>query len=200
MPALKSSFPAYEFLRQLTAKYQRRGPKPSEIYEDPRNEHLLVWIGAPEYGRLYPRSMAAVSPWDSSVQGGDAGWEGIRVYRGKILSLDKHLKRLMRSAKALGFKNVHTKEQVTEAIFQTLAANGMRNNAHMRLTLTRGEKCTSSMNPEFNVYGTTLVRKVSKGCVRIIFGYFLTVSCRSSFLNGNLQRERQPMITQRELP
>ncbi|KAL3945505.1 MAG: hypothetical protein SGBAC_000404 [Bacillariaceae sp.] len=157
MPALKSSFPAYEFLRQLTAKYQRRGPKPCEIYEDPRNEHLLVWIGAPEYGRLYPRSMAAVSPWDSSVQGGDAGWEGIRVYRGKILSLDKHLKRLMRSAKALGFKNVHTKEQVTEAIFQTLAANGMRDNAHMRLTLTRGEKCTSSMNPEFNVYGTTLI-------------------------------------------
>ena len=174
MPALKSSFPAYEFLRQLTAKYQKRGPPPSEIYEDPRNEHLLVWIGAPDHGRLYPRSMSAVSPWDSSVQGGDAGWEGIRVYRGKILSLDKHLRRLTRSAKALGFKNVHTKEQVTEAIFQTLAANGMRDNAHMRLTLTRGEKCTSSMNPDFNVYGTTLVRIVSKGCVRIILWLFLT--------------------------
>jgi branched-subunit amino acid aminotransferase/4-amino-4-deoxychorismate lyase len=73
------------------------------------------------------------------------------------MSLDKHLRRLMRSAKALGFKNVHTREQVTEAIFQTLAANGMRNDAHMRLTLTRGEKCTSSMNPAFNVYGTTLI-------------------------------------------
>lgn len=105
--------------------------------------------------------MAAVSPWDSSVQGGDAAWEGIRVYRGKILSLDKHLRRLMRSSKALGFKNVHTKAQITDAIFQTLAANGMRDNAHMRLTLTRGEKCTSSMNPNFNVYGTTLVRLLS---------------------------------------
>jgi len=73
------------------------------------------------------------------------------------MSLDKHLRRLFRSAKALGFKNVHTKEQVIEAIFQTLAANGMRNGAHMRLTLTRGEKCTSSMNPDFNVYGTTLI-------------------------------------------
>lgn len=73
------------------------------------------------------------------------------------MSLDKHLRRLFRSAKALGFENVHTKEQVEEAIFQTLAANGMRNNAHMRLTLTRGEKCTSSMNPVFNVYGTTLI-------------------------------------------
>jgi branched-subunit amino acid aminotransferase/4-amino-4-deoxychorismate lyase len=157
MPALKSSFPAYEFLRQLTTKYTKRGLA-NKIYEDPRNEHLLVWIGAPEHGRLFPRSMAGVSPWDSGVQGGDACWEGIRVYRGKILSLDKHLRRLARSAKALGFQNVHTKEQVTEAIFQTLAANGMRDHAHMRLTLTRGEKSTSTMNPNFNVYGTTLVR------------------------------------------
>ncbi len=81
----------------------------------------------------------------------------IIVYNGRIMSLDKHLRRLMRSAKALGFDNVHTKEQITEAIFQTLAANGMRNDAHMRLTLSRGEKCTSSMNPAFNVYGTTLI-------------------------------------------
>ena len=73
------------------------------------------------------------------------------------MSLDKHLRRLMRSAKALGFENVHKKEEITEAIFQTLAANGMRNDAHMRLTLSRGEKCTSSMNPAFNVYGTTLI-------------------------------------------
>eukprot|EP00522_Entomoneis_paludosa_P001100 CAMPEP_0172466876 /NCGR_PEP_ID=MMETSP1065-20121228/57343_1 /TAXON_ID=265537 /ORGANISM="Amphiprora paludosa, Strain CCMP125" /LENGTH=277 /DNA_ID=CAMNT_0013223831 /DNA_START=36 /DNA_END=866 /DNA_ORIENTATION=+ len=101
--------------------------------------------------------MAGVNPWDSSVQGGDATWEGIRVYRGKILSLEKHLRRLSKSAKALGFENVHTKEEITEAIFRTLAANGMRDSAHMRLTLTRGEKCTSSMNPKFNVYGTTLI-------------------------------------------
>lgn len=157
MPALKSAFPAYGFLRQLTNKHAKRGPSPNKMYEDPRNEHLLVWIGAPEQGRLYPRSMAGVSPWDSGVQGGDGCWEGIRVYRGNILSLDKHLRRLMRSAKALGFQNVHTKQQIVEAIFQTLAANGMRDHAHMRLTLTRGEKYTSSMNPNFNVYGTTLV-------------------------------------------
>lgn len=157
MPALKASFPAYEFLKQLTTAYKVRGPPPEKIYEDPRNENLLVWIGAPNTGRLIPRDMAGVSPWDSSVQGGDGCWEGLRVYRGKILSLDKHLRRLFRSAKALGFENVHTKEQVIDAIFRTLAANGMRDQAHMRLTLTRGEKCTSSMNPGFNVYGTTLI-------------------------------------------
>jgi hypothetical protein len=157
LPALHASFPAYEFLRRLTTSYGQRGPPPSKIYEDPRNEHLLVWIGAPNRGRLMPRDLAGVSPWDSSVQGGDACWEGIRVYRGKILSLEKHLSRLFRSAKALGFQQVHTKEEVIEAIFRTLAANGMRDSAHMRLTLTRGEKCTSSMNPNFNVYGTTLI-------------------------------------------
>jgi hypothetical protein len=97
------------------------------------------------------------SPWDSSVQGGDACWEGLRIYRGKILSLEKHLKRLFRSAKALGFENVHTKDQVTDAIFRTLSANGMRDGGHIRLTFSRGEKCTSSMNPQFNVYGTTLI-------------------------------------------
>ena len=78
MPALQISLPAYLFLSQLTQSYQQRGPPPIEIYEDPRNENLLVWIGAPKRGRLLPRSMAGVSPWDSSVQGGDGAWEGLR--------------------------------------------------------------------------------------------------------------------------
>jgi hypothetical protein len=77
------------------------------------------------------------------------------VYRGKILSLDKHVHK---SAKALGFGGeIHTAAQVQEAVFRMLAANGMRDGAHMRLTLSRGEKNTSSMNPGFNVYGTTLI-------------------------------------------
>ena len=157
MPALKASFPAYEFLKHFTRGHSKRGPPLEKLYEDPRNEHLLVWIGAPGRGRLLPRDMAGVSPWDSSVQGGDAAWEGLRVYRGKVFSLEKHLRRLFRSAKALGYENVHTKEEVIEAIFKTLAANGMRDQAHMRLSLTRGEKYTSSMNPKFNVYGTNLI-------------------------------------------
>jgi branched-chain amino acid aminotransferase group I len=157
LPVLRVSLGAFNFLKQLTHRYKLRGPAPSEIYEDSRNENILAYIGAPGYGRLVPRDMASISPWDSSVQGGDAAWEGIRVYRGKILSLERHLKRLFKSAKALGFRNVHSKEEVIEAIFRTLAANGMRDGAHMRLTLTRGEKCTSSMNPNFNVYGTTLI-------------------------------------------
>ncbi|GKY98567.1 hypothetical protein MPSEU_000813500 [Mayamaea pseudoterrestris] len=157
MDALRASMPAYQFLKTLTRGYQTRGPPAATTYEDARNEHLLVHVGAPGRGQLVPREMAGVSPWDSAVQGGDAAWEGLRVYRNKILHLDKHLKRLFRSAKALGFENVHTKEQVVDAIFRTVAANNMRDGAHIRLTLTRGEKYTSSMNPLFNVYGTTLI-------------------------------------------
>ena len=160
LPALRASLPAYDFLQRQSHSYTTRGPPVEELYEDARNEHVLVWIGAPGRGRLVPRELASISPWDSSVQGGDAAWEGLRVYDGKILHLDKHLQRLVRSAKALGFYEtgkVHSPEEVTEAITRTLAANGMRDGAHMRLTLTRGEKYTSSMNPKFNVYGTTLI-------------------------------------------
>lgn len=157
LPALRASLPAYQLLQTFTTSYRNRGPPPDTIYEDVRNQNILVYIGTPGRGRIIPRDMAGVNPFDSAVQGGDAVWEGLRVYRGKILSLDKHLRRLFDSAKALAFANVHTRDQVMEAIFQVLAANGMRDGAHMRLTLTRGEKCTSSMNPKFNVYGTTLI-------------------------------------------
>lgn len=98
-----------------------------------------------------------MSPFDSAVQGGDAVWEGLRVYNGKILSFERHLKRLFNSAKAMAFNNVHTMHDVKDAVFQTLAVNGMQSEAHVRLTLTRGKKTTSSMNPKFNVYGTTLI-------------------------------------------
>jgi protein-lysine N-methyltransferase EEF2KMT len=67
---------------------------------------------------MYPRTLSSMSPFDSGVQGGDGVWEGVRVYRGKIFKLERHLKRLFDSAKALDFKNVHTKEQVKDAIFR----------------------------------------------------------------------------------
>lgn len=108
-------------------------------------------------GQLVPRADAKVSVFDSSVQGGDAVWEGLRVYKGRIAELDGHLRRLQNSAKTLAFEGVPSSDEVREAIFATLQANGMHDEAHIRLTLTRGEKVTSGMNPRFNQAGCCLI-------------------------------------------
>lgn len=120
---------------------------------DPRNKDILVGID----DQLVPRADAKVSVFDSSVQGGDAVWEGLRVYRGRIALFDEHLRRLRDSAHALAFEGTPNTDEIRQAVFRTLEANGMRDDAHIRLTLTRGEKITSGMNPRFNQSGCTLI-------------------------------------------
>ncbi len=120
---------------------------------DPRNAEILVHVG----GGLQPRREAKVSVFDSSVQGGDAVWEGLRVYQGRIFRLNAHLDRLFASARALHFASVPDRAEVKQAIFETLAANGMRDGVHVRLTLTRGVKVTSGMSPLLNRAGPCLI-------------------------------------------
>jgi branched-chain amino acid aminotransferase len=120
---------------------------------DPRNANIKVHVG----GKLVPRDNARVSVFDSSVQGGDAVWEGLRVYDEGIFCLDRHLDRLQASAHALAFTDIPDKASIRRAIFETLEANGMRNNTHIRLTLTRGEKVTSGMDPRLNTKGSCLI-------------------------------------------
>lgn len=122
-------------------------------HPDPRNADILVCVN----GQLKPRAEASVSVFDSVVQGGDAVWEGLRVYNGRVAALDGHLQRLQNSAKSLAFADVPSSDEIRAALFETLEANGMRDNAHIRLTLTRGEKVTSGMNPRFNQSGCTLI-------------------------------------------
>ena len=126
--------------------------RPEEL-ADPRNAEIQVWVG----DRLWPRDEARVSVFDSSVQGGDAVWEGLRVYDGKVFRLGDHLARLLASARALRFEPLPDLDEVRRALFATLAANGMRDAAHVRLTLTRGPKTTSGMSPRFNRKGTCLI-------------------------------------------
>jgi branched-chain amino acid aminotransferase len=120
---------------------------------NPKNANLLVHVG----GKLLTREQAKVSVFDSSVQGGDAIWEGLRVYRNGIFCLDRHLARLEASAHALAFVDVPTKAEIKKAIHETLEANGMRDETHIRLTLTRGEKVTSGMDPRLNTKGSCLI-------------------------------------------
>ena len=120
---------------------------------DPRNADILVHVN----GELKPRAEAKISVFDSSVQGGDAVWEGLRVYQGKIADLDRHLDRLFASAHALAFAGAPGRGEVKRAIFETLKANGMNDGVHIRLTLTRGEKVTSGMSPHWNRSGCALI-------------------------------------------
>ena len=120
---------------------------------NPKNDDIFIYVG----GTLYPRAEAKVSVFDSVVQGGDAVWEGIRVYDGRVFCLDKHLRRLRDSAHAMAFKSVPSSETVKQAIFETLKANDMRDGVHIRLTLTRGEKITSGMDPRLNQKGCCLI-------------------------------------------
>ncbi|WP_347373395.1 aminotransferase class IV [Aequorivita sp. Q41] len=120
---------------------------------NPKNDNIQVFIK----DTLYPRSEAKVSVFDSSVQGGDAVWEGLRVYPEGVVCLDKHLTRLHESAKTLAFTDIPSKEFIKKAIKQTLDANGMTDDTHIRLTLTRGEKITSGMDPRLNQNGSCLI-------------------------------------------
>ncbi|RZC81281.1 hypothetical protein C5167_043883 [Papaver somniferum] len=152
---LEESLPFYNMLRKKTRRTcSVIGPSlPLPPLPVPANDKILVWVG----NEIVPRDSAKVSVFDSVVQGGDAVWEGLRVYSGRVFKLDEHLDRLSDSAKALAFVNVPTREEIKKAIFITLISNGMFENAHIRLTLTRGKKVTSGMSPAFNLYGCTLI-------------------------------------------
>lgn len=127
--------------------------RPEPTLPDPRNADIRVYID----GAIVPREEARISVFDSVVQAGDAVWEGLRVYDGKVAELDAHLDRLFDSAHAMAFQEVPSRAAVKQALFDTLRANGMHDGVHIRLTLTRGKKVTSGMNPKWNQYGPTLI-------------------------------------------
>jgi branched-chain amino acid aminotransferase len=120
---------------------------------NPKNRDILVNIN----GRLVHRDQAGISPFDSAVQGGDAVWEGLRVYSGRIFRLREHLERLRHSAQALAFSEIPPHEIIIARIRETLTANRMTDGVHIRLTLTRGVKITSGMDPRLNQSGPTLI-------------------------------------------
>lgn len=118
-----------------------------------KNKDLIVSIN----GVLVHRDKAGISPFDSAVQGGDAVWEGLRLYNDRIFRLREHLDRLRDSALALAFRDIPMHEAIVGHLRAVLAANGMRDGVHVRLTLTRGVKYTSGMDPRINNAGPTLI-------------------------------------------
>ncbi len=106
---------------------------------------LLVYVN----GQLVPRSEAQVSVFDAGFQSGDGTWEGLRIYHGRVFELDAHMNRLCDSAKALSMEVPLSRPQLDDALFETLRANELYHDAHVRLMVSRGERRTSGMDPTF---------------------------------------------------
>lgn len=119
---------------------------------DARNRDLIVCIN----GKLVHRDQAGVSPFDSAVQNGDAVWEGLRLYRGRVFRLQPHLDRLRKSAEMLGYAGYPDDDFIVRNLQKTFEANRMSDGVHARLTISRGLKYTSGLDPRINRFGCSL--------------------------------------------
>ena len=124
-----------------------------EAVPDRRNEEVFVYIN----GEFLPRAEAKVSVFDSGFLVGDGVWEGIRLHEGEFAFLDHHLDRLFQGAKAVGIQIGMTREELTDALRETVRRNGMTDDVHIRLMVTRGDKKTPSQDPRLVVGGPNVV-------------------------------------------
>lgn len=124
-----------------------------DFRKDDRNASILININ----GELFPRDQAVVSVFDSGFILGDGIWEGLRVHRGKIPFLNRHMKRLWEGAAALDLDMGMSREALVERLYQTLEANGMEEDVHIRLMVTRGIKSTPYQDPAVTISGPTIV-------------------------------------------
>ena len=130
---------------------QQRGTH--EAVPDRRNEQVLVYIN----GAFFRREEAKVSVFDSGFLVGDGVWEGLRLHGGDFAFLDAHLDRLFGGAKAIGLEIGMTREEVTAVLHETVRRNGMTDDVHVRLMVTRGDKKTPSQDPRLVVGGPNVV-------------------------------------------
>jgi branched-chain amino acid aminotransferase len=124
-----------------------------EFHDDPRNADIRIWVN----GALKARNEAVVSVFDSGFVLGDGVWEGLRVVGGHPVFLEPHLDRLYEGAKAIALDIGLSRTELTQAIYATLAANGMTDGVHMRLMVTRGIKRTPYQDPRVTVGPATIV-------------------------------------------
>ena len=121
--------------------------------EDERNQSILIWVN----GRLVPRGEAVVSVYDSGFMLGDGVWEGLRLHDGCVTFLNEHLDRLFEASAFIGLDIGLSRKDLADAVYRTLAANGMQTNAHLRLMVTRGPKRRPFQHPHLSDSGPTIV-------------------------------------------
>jgi branched-chain amino acid aminotransferase len=120
---------------------------------DPRNASILININ----GELKPRAEATVSVFDSGFMLGDGVWEGLRLHKGSLAFLDRHLDRLFEGAKAIAMDVGLTRDELTRRLYETLDANGMDECVHVRLMVTRGVRSTPYQDPRVVISPATIV-------------------------------------------
>jgi branched-chain amino acid aminotransferase len=124
-----------------------------DFVDDPRNKDVLIYIN----GRLVPRDEARISVFDSGFLLGDGFWESFRIHNGQLAFFDRHIDRLEENAKALDIDLPFGREEMAKALQETVTANQLGDDAHLRLIITRGLKKTPYQDPRVNVSGPTLV-------------------------------------------
>jgi branched-chain amino acid aminotransferase len=124
-----------------------------EFLEDPRNEHVLIYIN----GEFFPRPEAKVSVFDSAFLLGDGLWESFRLHNGKLAFVTQHLNRLKANLKALDYDLDMPPEVLIDEIYKTVRANKMHTDVHIRMMITRGTKKSPSQDPRANISAPTIV-------------------------------------------
>jgi branched-chain amino acid aminotransferase len=124
-----------------------------EYIQDPRNENVLIYIN----GSILPRPEARVSVFDSGFLLGDGVWEGIRLHNDQLVFCEEHIDRLITGAAAIGMDIGMSKNDLVAKIHETLAANDMHVDIHLRLIVSRGLKTTPYQHPRVNVGPPTVV-------------------------------------------
>ena len=131
---------------------ERDPPTAHDAEIDARNADVIAWVD----GRLVRAAEASVSIYDSGFLLGDGVWEGLRLYNGRWAFLDDHLDRLFEAARAIDLDLGRDRDGVKAALEETRAANGMTENAHARLMVTRGRKTRPFQHPRLSRAGPTM--------------------------------------------
>ena len=118
-----------------------------------KNKNIFININ----GKLFHRSEAKISVFDSGFLLGDGIWEGIRLHQSKLVFIEEHLDRLYASAKGISLDISYTKQNIIDEITKVLKKNKMDDNIHIRLIISRGDKITPYQNPNANVGPINLV-------------------------------------------
>lgn len=119
--------------------------------EDARNEDILIYLN----GQIVPKDQAKVSVYDSGFMLGDGVWEGLRLYNNTWAFLDEHMDRLFEAAKAIDLNIGLDRNGVISALLETQNANGMTDDAHARMMITRGVKVRPFQHPGLSRSGPT---------------------------------------------